>query len=146
MKNPWSDIKAEWFYVNEAGKIKLNWFLYEVALEYQMFIKETPELKPYIKSHGDRNVALFCAHFAKQLKESALERLAGKTDATILYDEYVTDFYPEMPQEQVDLLMETAGKAWDSQLSVCENCPTRCVSEMAEWCEMFDSYEREGLL
>jgi len=140
MKMPWSDIKAEWFYVNEEGKTKLNWFLYEVALEYQEFIRNTPELKPYKKTHGDRNVALFCTHFAKEMKKSLLERLEGKTDNTIIYEEYITDFYPGMPRKQVNLLLEAAGKAWGSQLSICETCPTRCISEKEEWCVLFDDY------
>ena len=143
---PEGKIQAEWFYGNEEGKTKLNWFLYEVALEYQMFIKDTPELKAYRKSHGDRNIALFCAHYAKQMKQSVFERLAGKTDATICYEEYITDFYPEMKEDQICLLMEVAEKAWDSHLSVCESCPTRCISEKDEKCFLFDDYEASGLL
>ena len=139
-------IKAEWFYENEEGKTKLNWFLYEVALEYQMYIKDTPELKAYRKSHGDRNIALFCTHYAKQMKQSVLDRLYGKTEATISYEEYITDFYPEMEQRQVNLLMDVAEKAWDNHLSVCEVCPTRCISEKDDKCFMFDSYKERGLL
>ena len=146
MKMPGADIKAEWFYENDAGKTKLNWFLYEVALEYQMFIKDTPELKPYRKSHGDRNIALFCAHYAKQMKQSVLDRLDGKSDATVLYEEYITDFYPGLPQNQVRLLLDAAGDAWDSHLSVCGTCPTRCLSEKEQRCELFDRYGEEGFL
>ena len=146
MKIPWSDIKAEWFYENEAGKTKLNWFLYEVALEYQMFIKDTAGLKAYRKSHGDRNIAFFCAHFAKQMRQSLQDKLDGKTDATIIYEEYITDFYPEMQKQDVLLLMETAKRAWDSQLSGCETCQTQCISEKEQRCELFDSYKKDGLL
>ena len=146
MKMPGHDINPEWFYENEAGKTKLNWFLYEVALEYQSFIESAPELKAYRKSHGDRNIALFCAHYAKQMKQSVLERLEGKTDAVIIDEEYITDFYPEMRGKQLALLMEAAERAWDSHLSVCEACPTRCLSEKEQWCELFDSYKESGLI
>ena len=146
MKLPGADIKAEWFYENEEGKTKLNWFLYEVALEYQMFIKDTPELKPYRKSYGDRSVAHFCTHFAKQMKQSVLDRLGEKPDATFIYEEYIKDFYPEMADGQVHLLMDAARRSWDSQISGCETCPTRCLSEKEAWCELFDRYGEEGIL
>ena len=143
MKAPEGKIDPEWFYGNEEGKTKLNWFLYEVALEYQMFIKDTPSLKAYRKAHGDRNIALFCAHYAKQMKQSVLERLEGRTDATTIYEEYVTDFYPGMAPAQVRLLMDVAEKAWDSHLAVCETCPSRCLSEKGRRSEFFDRYKDE---
>ena len=146
MNAPDGKIKAEWFYETEAGKTKLNWFLYEVALEYQMYIKDMPGLKTFRETHGDRNIALFCAHYAKQMKRSVLERLSGKTEATIFYDEYITDFYPLLDQKTVDFLIDAAETAWGSHLSVCDSCPTRCISEMDEKCFLFDSYRDSGLL
>ena len=146
MKMPGADIKPEWFYENEEGKTKLNWFLYEVALEYQSFIKSSAELKAYKKAYGDRNIALFCTHYAKQMKQSVLDRLEGKTDATIIDEEYITDFYPMMAQKDVNLLMDAACEAWDQHLSVCEACPTRCLSEKDHMIDLFDRYKREGLL
>jgi len=139
-------IKAEWFYETEEGKTKLNWFLYETALEYQMYINNTPALEAFRVSHGDRNIALFCTHFSKQMKGSVLERLEGDTDALIFYYEYITDFYPGLEQTQADLLMDVAEMAWDSHLSVCEACPTRCVSDKDGKCYMFDSYAERGIL
>jgi len=146
MKVPEGKIAAEWFYENEEGKTKLNWFLYEVALEYQMYIKDAAELKAFRKEQGDRSIASFCTHFAKRMKQSVLERLEGMTEATIIYDEYITDFYPQLRQDQVDMLMDAAGKAWDSHMTACEACPTRCISEKDEKCFMFDSYKARGLL
>jgi hypothetical protein len=111
-----------------------------------MYIKDTPELKAFRKSYGDRNIALFCAHYAKHMKQSIFERLEGKTEATIFYEEYITDFYPKLEPGQVGLLMDAAEKAWDSHLSACEACPTRCISEKDDKCFMFDSYAEQGLL
>jgi hypothetical protein len=146
MKMTGKDIKAEWFYENEEGKTKLNWFLYEVALEYHSFIKDAPGLKAFKRSYGAGNIALFCTHYAKQMKKSVLDQLKGKTDAVILDEEYISDFYPRMPRTQVLMLMRVAEQAWESHLSVCGVCPARCLSEKEQRCEMFDNYAKDGLL
>jgi hypothetical protein len=146
MKTTDGKINAEWFYENEEGKTKLNWFLYEVALEYQMHIKDTPELKAYRDSQGDQNIALFCTHFAKQMKKSILDMLSGKADAIIFDDKYISSFYPLIGKKQLDLLMDVMITAWDSHAYVCEACPTRCITERDEKCYLFDSYAESGLL
>ena len=35
-------------------------------------------------------------------------------------------------------MLDAISKAWDEQLSVCEICPTRCVSEKDAYCTMFE--------
>ena len=79
----------------ENPKIKLNFFLYEVALEYYTHIKQEKSLEWYRRKHKDREIAEFCRYYAKQMKKSILERLAGKTDATVIDEEYITSFYPK---------------------------------------------------
>jgi uncharacterized Fe-S radical SAM superfamily protein PflX len=139
-------VKAEWFYSNEDEKIKLNWFCYEVALEYYDAICAYPALETYRKRHSPKMIAKFCAYFAKRMKKSIFERLAGETDATIIDEEYIADFYPKNTQKQNVLLMDAAGIAWDSLLSVCEICPSRCLSERFNRSDHFDSYDEDGLL
>jgi hypothetical protein len=134
-------IKKEWFYHNDSEKTKLNWFLYEVALEYQVFIKRSQSLEGYRKKHSEKNIARFCTYYAKRMKKSVLEQLAGLTDATILDEEYIADFYPKNTSRQNALLMQVAFDAWDSLLAVCENCPSRCLSEKDRLSDFFDFYE-----
>ena len=134
-------IKQEWFLDGNPPKAKLNWFLYEVALEYKAFIMRSKDLWRYRKAHSETEIAQFCAYYAKRMKKSVLDRLAGLTDATEIDEEYISDYYPKNNAKQNGLLLETACAAWDSLLSVCETCPTRCLSEKDRICELFDLYE-----
>jgi hypothetical protein len=145
MKMPSDDIKAEWFYDCEEDKTKLNWFLYEVALEYHLFIRKADGLKAYRKSQGDRNVARFCTYYAKRMEKNVLDRLYGRTDATVIDEDIIADFYPDMDDLQTRRLLNVACQAWDSLLSVCETCPTRCLSEKERKSEYFDRY-KDGFL
>ena len=132
-------IKKEWFFEGKNAKTKMNWFLYEVVLEYQSFIMRSKALWRYRKAHSETEIAQFCAYYAKRMKKSVLEQLAGMTEATEIEEEYVSDYYPKNSTRLNGLLLETACAAWDSLLSVCETCPTRCLSEKERICELFDS-------
>ena len=45
----------------------------------------------------------------------------------------------------MEKILDAIAEAWDEQLSVCEICPTRCVSEKDRYCTMFDRNENEEL-
>jgi len=134
-------LKMEWFLEGANAKIKLNWFLYEVAMEYYAHIMRCKALGRYRKQNSEEEIAQYCAYYAKRMKKSVLDRLAGMTDATEIDEEYISDYYPKNSAKQNGLLLETACAAWDSLLSVCETCPTRCLSEKDRICELFDLYE-----
>jgi hypothetical protein len=134
-------IRPEWFYRFNAEKIKLNWFLYEVALEYQSHIKKNKALTKFREELGEKAVADFCAYFAKRMKESVLDQLDGVTAETILYEEYFSDYFHGMDGKLKKLLNQTAEEAWDSHLSVCETCPSRCLSEKELPSPFFDKYK-----
>jgi uncharacterized Fe-S radical SAM superfamily protein PflX len=133
-------VKMEWFHEGPSPKAKLNWFLYEVALEYHNHIMSSKALWRYRKTQNEAEIAKFCAYFAKRMKKSVLERLAGLTDATEIDEEYISDYYPDNSGKMNGLLLETACRAWDKLLSVCANCPTRCLSEKERYCTLFDTY------
>jgi hypothetical protein len=133
-------IKEERFYGSEEEKTKLNWFLYETALEYQMFIKSDRHLEKFRKTHGPAKIGAYCVHYAKKMKHSVLERLAGRTDATTLYEEYITDFFPQIRRNDMLRLMKVAEAAWDSHMSVCVVCPIRCLSEKDMKSDLFGHY------
>jgi hypothetical protein len=133
-------IKEEWFYVGEEEKTKLNWFLYESALEYHMFIKGDRYLGTFRKTHGPVKIGEFCTYYAKRMRASVIERLEGKSDATTLYEEYITDFFPRIRRKDMLRLMKVAEAAWESHLSVCVVCPVRCLSEKDRPSDLFGYY------
>lgn len=133
-------IKYDWFYSSEAEKTKFNWFCLEVALEYYDHISDSPLLSAFRKHHSNLEIARFCTYYAKRMKDSIMERLAGKTESTIIYEEYFEEYYPDNSKRHNQLLMQVAAQAWESHLRFCETCPQRCISEKDEPSPFFDEY------
>ncbi len=139
-----SPIKASWFYVFASEKIKFNWFCYEYSCTFYDHIRKSEKLKKWRSGRSDLQIAEFCAYFAKRMKQSVLDKLAGITDATTADEEYIADYCHENTHSQNIVLMEVAGEAWDELLSSCELCPKRCISERYARSEFFDRVERSG--
>ncbi|MGB2728945.1 MAG: hypothetical protein WBD09_10815 [Halobacteriota archaeon] len=47
-------------------------------------------------------------------------------------------YFPKLSDKTVDKMLDAIEEAWDEQLSFCEVCPTRCVTEKDVYCTMFD--------
>jgi hypothetical protein len=139
-------LKAEYFYKNVDEKIKLNWFCYEYAFSLYAKIKSSTNLTKYKNRHTQDQITAFCVHFSKAMKQSIFDKLSGRTPVTIMDDDYVYTFYPKNTPAQTKALLAAAGDAWDELLSICEGCPTRCISEMYEKCDMFDRLKEDGYL
>jgi uncharacterized Fe-S radical SAM superfamily protein PflX len=137
-------IKASWFYVFKSEKIKFNWFCYEYACTFYEYIMKSEKLKKWRSRRSELQIAEFCAYFAKRMKQAVLDKLAGLTDATTSDEEYIADYCHENSHSQNALIMDVAGEAWEQLLSSCVTCPTRCISERYEKCELFDRMERGG--
>jgi uncharacterized Fe-S radical SAM superfamily protein PflX len=135
-------IKAEWFYKDESEKTKINWFCFEYALEFYTFIMKSEALRKYRARNSSEEIAAFCAYFAKRMKKSVYDQLAKITPEVIIDEEYIADYYPKNTQCQNIVFIYVAGEAWDNLLSVCEVCPTRCISEREKRSEFFDRYEK----
>jgi hypothetical protein len=137
-------IQASWFYTYEFEKVKFNWFCFEFALKLYDNIKVSKQLKKWILNVNDIEIANFCAYFAKRMKKSVEDRLAGITDVTEADEEYLTDYYHTNTPKQNAVILRIIEKAWEQLLSVCVTCPTRCLSERHARCEFFDRMERGG--
>lgn len=137
-------IKPGYFYKDNTEKTKLNWFCYEYAYCFYSKLREKPGLKKYRACHMQENITAFSVHFSKAMKQSIHDKLSGRTSRVIFDEDYVHAFYPKSPPRQTKLLLAAAAEAWDEHLSVCEVCPTRCISERYEYCIMFDNMEKEG--
>ncbi len=137
-------IKAEWFYTDESEQTKINWFCFEYALEFYTFIIKSQALRKYCKRNSNDEIAAFCAYFAKRMKKSVYDQLGPITPVTIIDEEYIADYYPKNTQRQNMVFIDAAGEAWDNLLSICEACPSRCISEREKRSEFFDSYKKSG--
>ena len=137
-------IKAEWFYTDESEQTKINWFCFEYALEFYTFIMKSEALRKYRARNSSGEIAAFCTYFAKRMKKSVYDKLGGITPVVIIDEEYIADYYPKNTQRQNKVFIDVAGEAWDNLLSVCETCPTRCISEREKRSEFFDRYKKTG--
>jgi len=137
-------IKPENFYKSDIEKTKLNWFCYEYAYCFYSKLREDSGLKKYRECHTQEDITAFSVHFSKAMKQSIHDKLNGQTSSVIFDENYVHVFYPKSTHKQTKLLLAAAAKAWDEHLSVCEVCPTRCISERYQYCVMFDNMEKEG--
>lgn len=124
----------------DAEKIKLNWFLFEFALELERFIAKENRLTAQIHGRGvgASQIEDFCVHYAKHMKGEILDKLAGRTANVRLGYEQIEALLPNIGDRLVDRLLTVAAKAWESQTEACVMCPTRCISEKDELAPMFD--------
>lgn len=131
-------IKPTAFYSNESEKVKLNWFLYELARGIYQEIDR--KLNAKLKEHQIDGPARaqFSIHLAKRMKEIIYQKLAGKIEKVYFSHKMVDSYFPDLEDNLVNQMLDAISEAWDEQLSMCEICPTRCISEKDAYCTMFD--------
>jgi len=133
-------IRAEWFYYLEGEKTKLNWFLFETALEHYDMIRDSLELKPYLNKYSNQQIAQFCTYYARRMKEELLNCISNKRKRITCSQEYVDDFYPHHSNSLNRRLTDIANDAWVHMLSQCETCPQRCLYDYKSRTILFDEY------
>ncbi len=137
-------VKPEDFYRSDAEKTKLNWLLYEYALEMESGILHDRELVADLRAEagvdGDA-IARVCVAYAKSLRREILDRLENRNEAIRIGYEPLEKALPEATDDLVDRLLNHAAEAWDSLVEACAECPTRCASERDAPAPMFDDPE-----
>jgi len=133
-------ISPDAFHNVEAEKTKLNWFLFEYALEYEASIHEDKKLYSRLVRKGvdDRAIAAFCIEHAKRMTGQILARVSHKIANIEFGYGSIEAFFPNIGDQLVDRLLMKAAKAWDSLTGKCVDCPTRCISERDRKAAMFD--------
>lgn len=128
------------FFSTDGEKTKLNWFLFEYALEFEAFIRRDKKLTSSLRRKGveETAIASFCIHYAKQMKREILDRVSGRTANVRIGYERIEAYFSQIGDELVDKLLTRAAEAWDSQTETCLVCPTRCISERYRRAPMFD--------
>ncbi len=133
-------ISSDAFYNSETEKTKLNWFLFEYALEYDTHIYEDKRLHARLERKGvdDSAIAEFCIQYAKKMSGQILDRVSGKIESIEFGYRSIEAFFPHVGDELINSLLTAAAKAWDSLTCKCVVCPTRCISERDRKATMFD--------
>jgi len=133
-----SPIKPASFYSSEGEKIKLNWFCYELSMGIYDDMKE--DLGKRLKKHkiGDEALAEFSIYVSKKMKDIILQKLSGRIEKVYFSYEMIESYFPNLNDRMVNKMLDVISKTWDTLLSVCETCPTRCISEKDAYCTMFN--------
>ena len=133
-----SPIKTTSFYSSECEKIKLNWFCYELSMSIYDDMKA--DLGKQLKKHkiGDEALAEFSIYVSKEMKDIILQKLSGRIENMYFSYEMIEWYFPNLNDRMVNKMLDVISKTWDILLSVCEICPTRCISEKDAYCTMFD--------
>ncbi len=133
-----SMIQPKSFYSGESEKTKLNWFCYELSMAIYDDMQEDlgRQLKKYKIS--DVDLAGFSIYASKTMKGIILEKLSGTINETYISFEIVESYFPNISDGLVNKVLDVISETWDKQLSFCEVCPTRCISEKDAYCTMFN--------
>lgn len=133
-------IRPSDFFSSGHEKTKLNWFLYEYALELHSYISRDKILHGKLtrRNINSAMIAAFCVYHAKYMRNEILNRLSGKAVQININYQPIEAFFPTIGDRLVNQLLTKVSKAWDSQTEVCVSCPTRCISEKDQKAPMFD--------
>lgn len=72
------------------------------------------------------------------MKGIILQKLSGTINETYISFEIVESYFPNISDGLVNKVLDVISETWDKQLSFCEVCPTRCISEKDAYCTMFN--------
>ena len=133
-------MKSFWFYHSDGEKTKLNWFLYEYACKLYEDIKYShiKALSKWKSQRSDVQIAEFSAYFAKRMRQSVDNQLAGLSTGTEIDEEYIRDYCHTNTRRENEAMIEIASDSWVGLLDTCVTCPCRCVSERYRRSEFFD--------
>jgi hypothetical protein len=137
-------IKSTSFYSSKKEKTKFNWFSYELSMAIFDRIKKSSGNLLRSDQIGDKELASFSIFFSKNMQDIILQKLAGKIETVYISPEMIELYFPDISNKLENKMLDAILKAWDEQLSICETCPTRCISEKDVYCTMFDEENRYG--
>lgn len=131
-------IKPTSFYSSENEKTKLNWFCYELSLS--IFDEIRGNLGKRLKKFeiDDAAIAELSIYLSKKIRNIILQKLSGKIKKIYFSHEMIELYFPDLSDRLAGKMLDIVTKAYDELLSVCEICPTRCISEKDAYCTMFD--------
>jgi hypothetical protein len=75
------------------------------------------------------------------MKEGLLKFLKGQRKSINIYQEHITDFYPNHPHQLNAALSAVAHEAVEHMLSACKGCPQQCLFDYESRSFDFDMYK-----
>jgi hypothetical protein len=136
-----SMIKPTSFYSTEREKTKLNWFCYELSLGIYDDLKDNIGKQQKKHKISDERLAEFSIYISKKMIDIILQKLSGRIEAVYFSYEMIESYFPNIEDKFINKMLDSISKTWDMQLSFCEICPTRCISEKDEYCTMFNDID-----
>lgn len=137
-KSGLSMIKPTSFYSGESEKTKLNWFCYELSIEIYDNMKRRIGNRLRRNKISDEALAEFSIDISKSMKDIILQKLLGTIKDVYFSHEMIERNFPNLDDRTINRMLDIIAKVWDKLLSVCELCPTRCISEKDAYCTMFN--------
>lgn len=131
----------EWFHDVHGQKTKLDWFLFEIALEYYDCIKKNMDLASYREKYNEEQIAQYCTYYSRRMKDNFIKNFKGRTKNIMIYGEYIGDYYPHHTTEENTRLQDVAMEAIESILQVCASCPQDCQQDYDSMSVFFDQYK-----
>lgn len=136
-----SPIDSSWFCTPDAEKLKYNWFIFEFACDLYFQIKHS-KIEALCKWRSRRNnkqLAEFCAYFAKRIRRSTLEVFAEIIDEIEIKDEFVYDYCHTNTASETAAIVSVATDTWKELYEICLVCPSDCTNRYYDKCIFFDS-------
>lgn len=136
-----SMIKPTSFYSSEREKTKLNWFCYELSVGIYDDLKDNIGKQQKKHKISDEILAEFSIYISKKMIDIILQKLSGRIETVYFSYEMIETYFPNIEDKFINKMLDSISKTWDTQLSFCEICPTRCISEKDEYCSMFNDVD-----
>ena len=137
-KDGLSMIKPTSFYSDESEKTKLNWFCYELSIEIYDEMKRRIGNRLRRNKISDEALAEFSINISKSMKDIILQKLSGSIEKIYFSHEMIEQNFPNIDDKTVNRMLNIISRVWGKLLSLCEACPTRCISEKDAYCALFD--------
>jgi hypothetical protein len=126
------------FFAGDAEKTKINWLCFEYAAQLQTIIATSLKKKLKRIGIGEADIARFCIHYSKTMKEQILRMSAGEFRAVHLSPHPIKRFFPSLNDKLVNDLLNAAHSARDELTQICVVCPVKCISDKNGRAKMFD--------
>ena len=138
--DPHLRILSSEFQIDESDKHKLNWFAYEYANAIYDWLSDfidslAVERAPISK----QNLKKFSISITKRIVPMLARNDNGEINLPNISPELLLDILPKrVPAHIIEEFTNILKSTLETQLDICQSCPTQCISDLNGKCAMFD--------
>ena len=138
--DPHLQILSSEFQMDESDKNKLNWFAYEYANAIYDWLSDfidslAAERVPISK----QNLKEFSISITKRIVPMIARNDNGQINFPNISPELLLDTLPKrVPAHIIEEFTNILKSTLETQLDICQSCPTQCISDLNGKCSMFD--------